>query len=338
MTAIRRAAIVGTGYAMPSAIRTNDDPMFDYIKANDPTHGKLFFGYVERRVLSANEGIESYMIQAAQSALAAANLTAADVDVLMGFTSISAYLTPNSLAQVHAGLKLLPSCWVLPIHSDYSNYSASLVLADAMVTAGRAKNVLIVCGSNWTQNVSYLTPPCVSIGDGAGAAVVSASNDTSLFRVVDYESEIVSSGYGGMFTTSDSIPNTQPQGPQGSPNNEIFSHPYFHLTAEGVNEFRLFGTQDPPKVIETLLTRNAIDAGQVAMVCYQASAMLIDAWNTAVQPQQCLHTLKEFGNTVIASIAVNLAYRMHEIKTDYVVLISVGPEPHAVAVLLRRNG
>jgi hypothetical protein len=37
-------------------------------------------------------------------------------------------------------------------------------------------------------------------------------------------------------------------------------------------------------------------------------------------------------------MAVNLAYRMAEIETDHVVLISVGPEPHAAGVLLRRNG
>ncbi|MEP6766211.1 MAG: hypothetical protein ABJB66_18005 [Gemmatimonadaceae bacterium] len=335
---MKRVAIVGTGYAMPEAIRTNDDPMFDYIKAHDPTHGKLFYGYVDRRVLGKHEFIEPYMIDAARAAMAEANVGPADIDLLLGFTSISAYLTPNSLAQVHADLGLSTSCWAIPVHSDYSNYAASLLLADAMVTAGRANNVLIVCGSNWSQNVSYLTPPCISIGDGAGAAVVSASTDTSLFRVVDYEVIYTSSGYGGMFTSSDFEPTPLKQGPPGSPFNDAFSHPYFHLTTEGVNEFQVWGTQVPPQAIQKLLTRNTINASNVAIVSYQASEMLIDAWNATIKPRQFLHTLKEFGNMCIAAVPVNLAYHMKNIETDYVVLITLGAEPHASAVLLRRNG
>jgi 3-oxoacyl-[acyl-carrier-protein] synthase III len=339
MTDLPRAAIGGTGYAMPPTVRTNVDPIFDYIKKNVPTHGQLLFGYEERRVLGPGETIEPYMVQAAQQAMSAAGVAAADIDLLLGFTSIAAYLTPNSLAQVHALLGLAPSTWCVPVHADYSNYSASLVLADAMITAGRARNVLIVCGSNWSQNVSYETPPCVSIGDGAGAAVMSASGDASRFRVVDYEVEVVSSGYGGMFTASDVEPErSRSNGPVGSPFNRSYSSPYFHLTPAGVQEFQVFGTQDPPKVAAHLLARNALAAGDVAVICYQASEMLIAAWQAALAPRQMLHTLKQYGNTVIASVAVNVAVHLADVQTDHVLLLSVGAEPHAAAVLLRRNG
>ncbi|HEX3867234.1 MAG TPA: hypothetical protein VHV78_10790 [Gemmatimonadaceae bacterium] len=338
MSAATRAAIVSTAYAVPPTVRTNDDPIFDYIKENDPTHGQLFFGYKERRVLDDGERIEAYMVQAAQTAIAQANLAPGDIDLLLGFTSLSEYRTPNSLAYVHAQLGLSQSCWGMPIHVDYSNQPASLILADAMLTAGRAANVLVVAGSNWSHNVSYLTAPCVSIGDGAGAAVMSCSTDTSLFRVVDFEVEFVSTGYGGMFSDGDLLVGAEPKGPRGSPFNQSFSRPYFHLTTGGVNEFEVFGTQVPPKVIDALLTRNALDASQIALVCYQASEMLVDAWNTAVRPRQLLHTLTEFGNLCIAAVPVNLAYHMANIETDHVVLISLGAEPHAAAVLLRRNG
>jgi 3-oxoacyl-[acyl-carrier-protein] synthase III len=338
MSILSRAAIVGTGYAVPAKVRHNDDPIFDYITKNDPTHGKLFFGYVERRVLDDGECIETYMVQAAQAALADAKLMPADIDMLLGYTSIAPYLTPNSLVSVHARLGLSTQCWAMPVQADYSNYLASLLIADAMVTSGRAKNVLIVCGSNWSRNVSYLTPPCVSIGDGAGAAVVSASNDMSHFRIVDFEVTETSSGYGGMFTDSDPVPDAEKKGPKGSPFNESFSHPYFHLTPAGVQEFQQWGTQAPPQTVNALLTRNALDGSQVALVTYQASAMLVDAWKTAVKPRQMLDTLTTFGNTCIAAVAVNFASRMQDIETDHVVLISLGPDPHAVALLLRRNG
>ena len=41
---------------------------------------------------------------------------------------------------------------------------------------------------------------------------------------------------------------------------------------------------------------------------------------------------------VIANLPVTLAVHAADIKTDYLVLAGMGPEPHASAVLLRRNG
>jgi 3-oxoacyl-[acyl-carrier-protein] synthase-3 len=338
MATLQRASILSSAYAVPPKIRTNDDPIFDYVKKNVPDHDKLFYGYKERRVLEPKEQIEPYMVAAAQTALDEAGLAPSDVDVLLGYVSIGQYFTPNSLAYVHEQLGLKSTCWAMPIQADYSNYSAGLLVADAMITSGRAANALIVAGSNWSQNVSYMTPPCVSIGDGAGAVVMGPNNDTSLFRVVDYQVEYTSTGYGGMFTASDQEEDFLPKGPKGSPFNESLSHPYFHLTPQGVIEFQEWGTEDPPKVVQALLTRNALSADEVALVSYQASAMLVDAWQKALQPKQMLHTLEQFGNLVIAVMPVNFAYYMKSIETDYAVLLSLGAEPHASAILLRRNG
>ncbi|MGH7620263.1 MAG: 3-oxoacyl-ACP synthase, partial [Gemmatimonadaceae bacterium] len=91
MTNFPRAAIVSTAYAVPPKIRHNDDPIFDYIKDHDPTHGKLFYGYKERRVLDDKEKIEPYIVHAAQSALQEANIAPADVDLLLGYVSIGQY-------------------------------------------------------------------------------------------------------------------------------------------------------------------------------------------------------------------------------------------------------
>lgn len=338
MTNLPRAAILGAAYAVPPKVRTNEDPIFEYVKDHVPDYKALFYGYEERRVLEDDERIEEYTIQAAKEALEKANIAPSDVDLLLGYVSIGQYFTPNSLAYVHKELGLSPTCWAMPIQADYSNYSAGLLMADAMITSGRAANALIVAGSNWSQNVSYLTAPCVSIGDGAGAVVMAPSDEPSRFRVVDHQVEYTSPCYGGMFTASDKDPNYVPPGPKGSPFNESLSHPYFHLTQQGENTFKEWGTHAPPKVVEALLTRNALTADQIAVVSYQASALLVEAWQKTIQPKQMLHTLTSFGNLVSAAMPVNFACHMTKIETEYAVLLCVGPEPHASAILLRRSG
>ena len=60
----------------------------------------------QRRALAEGEAIETFMVQAAQSALADAHLLPADIDIVLGFTSVSDYTNPNGLAQVHAALGL----------------------------------------------------------------------------------------------------------------------------------------------------------------------------------------------------------------------------------------
>ena len=45
-----RVALTGVGYAVPPSIRTNDDPIFDWLKAHQTAGQDLFQGYKERRV------------------------------------------------------------------------------------------------------------------------------------------------------------------------------------------------------------------------------------------------------------------------------------------------
>jgi len=331
-----RVGLLGFGHAAPPTVRRNDDPIYDWIKANDPTHGQLFTGYVERHVIGPGESIDTCMIQAARAALADARIAPDDVDILLGFTSVSEYITPNSLAAVHAALGLAKSCWAMPVQADFSNYPAALLMADALVAAGRARNVLVACGANWTQFVNYHTPQCVSAGDGAGAAVIGVTRDASRFRVVDYEVSYESSGYGNMYMQAD--PLDAPPTPVDPPFAASYSHPYYHISAEGMSEYQVFGVQEPPKIVARLLDRNAIASSAATIIPYQASAKLLDAWKAAMQPHQMLHTLEQFGNMVIANLAVNLAIFSTQLKTDHAVLVGMGPEPHATALLLRRGG
>jgi 3-oxoacyl-[acyl-carrier-protein] synthase III len=335
MTADPHPAILGLGQALPTLLRGNDDPVFDWIRANDPTGGKLFTGYVERHVLAGSEAIEDFMAAAARAALADAQLQAKDIDLMLGYSSVSEYASPNGLARVHALLGLDARCWPLPVAADFSNFSAGLLLADALVAAGRARNVLVVCGADWTRFVNYHTPECVSAGDGAGAAVLGLAREAARWRVADFESCHRTSGYGGMFMRADLL-GTPPQ-PLAPPGGTSWSQPYFHITPEGLEEYKVFGTQEPPRVVGTLLDRNALAAADVTLVPYQASLLLIDAWTKALQPAATLHTLPANGNMVIANLAVNLAAMATRIVTDRVVLVGLGPEPHASALLLERG-
>ena len=140
--------IIGTGYAVPTSIRGNDDPVFDWLKKNNPSFLKLFTGYEQRRYLTPNESIDDLLTGAAEVALDDAGLKASDIDMICGYSSVSHFVTPNNLYAVHRDLGLAPSAWVWPVQGEFTNFMSGVLLADRTLRAGAAKNVLIVCGCN----------------------------------------------------------------------------------------------------------------------------------------------------------------------------------------------
>jgi 3-oxoacyl-[acyl-carrier-protein] synthase III len=321
-------ALVATGSAVPATIRQNDDPIFDWLHQNPPPSQDLFEGYVERRVLAPGEKLTDLMVEAAQAALEKAALTPADIDLVIGYASISTWEMPNDLTTVATTLGLASTTPVVPVNSEYSNFNHAVVIADALVSAGRATRALIVVGSNWSRYVDYETPPAISVGDGAGAAVVAESDDATLFRVRDVASDADPQYLGGMYVAAD--PTQPPISPQ------TYAGPVFHLTDVGVQAFKTFGVQRPPSLVLEVLARNGLSASDLTFVGHQTSTVLNGAWQKALNPKVFVQTLATYANMTSASIPVNLDTCADEITTPYVALVGLGPEPSCNVVLLER--
>jgi 3-oxoacyl-[acyl-carrier-protein] synthase-3 len=320
--------IIGTGWAVPDQIRTNDDPIFDWLKQHDPAGKNLFTGYKDRRVLGPGESIDGILRRAAADAIAQSGVPAAEIDLVLGTASVSPSETPNDVAALPAMLGLPPGAWVLPLGNDFSNFNAGLVIADAMIRAGRARHALILCAGNWTRYVDYHTPQSVSASDGAGAAVVAASEARG-FSLVD-SATLTDAGYfGSMFMRGEEV---HVQGID----QPLFTRPTFHITEKGQEGFKSFGVKAPPLLANDLLKRHGLHGADVALISHQASAVLIDAWRQAIEPGQYLTTLEQFANLTVANIPLNLAYFHRQIEKEWLLLLAIGIEMHTNAVLLRR--
>ena len=106
--------IHGAGYAVPTSVRKNDDPIFDWLNQHPPSDSP-FAGYDERRVLADGENLVDIMVPAAQQPLLAASLKPADVDLLLGYGSVSQYSNPKDLSLVHQRPGLSKSTWVVAL-------------------------------------------------------------------------------------------------------------------------------------------------------------------------------------------------------------------------------
>jgi 3-oxoacyl-[acyl-carrier-protein] synthase-3 len=330
--------IKGLGYEVPANIRANDDPIFDWLNnwlKSNPGSSNPFTGYTTRHVLADGEDLMTLMVPAALKAMADARVTAAEIDMLLGIASVSAYPNPNELSRLHQMIGLPASAWVVPLNNEFSNFNAGLVFADALIKAGRAKNILIVVGGNWTRHVDYHTVQSVSAGDGAGAAVVGLSADASQWKIVDQQTLTVSENYGTMFMQGAKYP----QNPPVDGHSVLWSDTFFHITAAGFQDFGSFGAQTAPNAVLELLARNALTGAEIALIAHQASQGLVTVWQQKILPAALVSTIANFANMTVANIPVTLAWAVanQPIVQKNLVLFALAPDMHANALLLAKG-
>lgn len=322
----QHVAILGQGYAVPDIIRGNDAPIFDWLKAHSPSGTDLFNGLKYRRVLPTADGVIDIMTTACEHALHQARLKPEHVDMIIGAGSVSSYVAPNDLAVVHHKLGLPASCRILPINSDYSTFQDGLRLATDLVRCGTAKHVLVACGNNWTHFVDYHEPVSLAASDGAGAALVGRTHDAQHFRLIDWDNDTQSHWYGAFRMAP------RPVTP------DTFTKPLMKLDDKtGQEAFKAFGLKAPGPLVHRLLSRHGLTGQGITLIAHQTSKMVQDAWNEAIQPRHYISTLEEFGDMVSSSVPVNLAKCHAEIHTRHLVLLGIGMEMHATALLLERG-
>lgn len=328
--------ITGTGWAVPEKIRYNNDPVFSWLRKNSGGQD-MFKGYEERRVLQRGQTLMDIMVPAAKMALRKAGKKAADVDLLIGTASVSRFIEPNDLSQLHKELGLPLKTWVIPVGNDFSNFASSLLIADGLLRAGRAKTILICLGCNWSGNVDYHTPQAASAADGAGAAVMALSADESKWRVMDNCTVTDTSFYGTMYTKGDKLKAS----PALKGYTEVYSPHFFHITKEGAEGFKKFGAKRSLDAVTQLLAQNNLTGADISFMPHQASSVLIDYWcsHLSPPPAQVVSTIKTFANATVATHALNLGwYEAHrKIKKNNLVLMSLGPDMHSNAMLLKRH-
>ncbi|NOK37446.1 3-oxoacyl-ACP synthase [Corallococcus exercitus] len=315
-------ALLGAGAAVPARIRGNDHPLFEPLRRAAREGGgeiALFYGNRERREMEPGESLASLTAKAGQAALQDAGLSAADVDRLYGYLSVSEYITPNALYAVHQELGLSQGALVVPVQADFVNFLMGVVLAWEALRAGGIRHALVAVGAAWTRNMDYTQGHAIGIGDGAGAAVVGPGDKLVL---VDWAADTFSDEYGAM---------TMRSRPEAG-----LDHPTYCLApGSGVKAFLSSGMNGPPRLVERLLAKNGVSREDVTLISHQATRKLMDHWAEAIRPREYVDTFADYGNMVHASIPVTLARFHRQLRTKYLVMVGLGIGAHQMAVLVR---
>lgn len=186
---MRNAFISGVGGYVPPRVVTNDDLVAMGIDTDDAWIHKRT-GIRERRFADAGVGNADLALPAARAALDSAGLDATDLDMILYATLSPDHTFPGSGVMLAEKLGLCSgdSATFVPamdIRNQCSGFLYGLGTAGSMVQAGACQHVLVV-GSEIHSAALDLTTRGRTVaslfGDGAGAAVVSATEEDKGLR------------------------------------------------------------------------------------------------------------------------------------------------------------
>ncbi len=176
------ARIVALGHYQPSRVVTNEE-LATLVDTNDEWIQSRV-GIAERRIAAEDETVADMAVEAGAKALASAGLDATEVDTVVVATCSPLTPLPNTACRVAARLHI-PAPAAYDVNTACSGFSYALATAHHSIRAGASRNALVIGAeklSDWTDWTDRST--CVILADGAGAAVVQASDTEGIGPVV----------------------------------------------------------------------------------------------------------------------------------------------------------
>ncbi|MFB9335239.1 beta-ketoacyl-ACP synthase III [Actinoplanes octamycinicus] len=277
--------IVAMGHYQPSRVVTNDD-LTKTLDTNDEWIRDRV-GIAERRIADT-ETVADMATFAAEKALAASGLTAADIDLVIVATCSSIDRCPNVATRVASKLGIVaPAAYDL--NTACSGFSYAMASADHAIRAGAARNAIVI-GAEKLSDVTDWSDRTTAVlfGDAAGAAVVTGVT----------EEEAVGVGPVLWGSAPDKGDVLRIEGWQ----------PY--IKQEGQIVFRWATTALAPFAIETCRRAGVEPSELAAFVPHQANTRIIDGIvkRLGLSPDAIVaKDLVESGNTSAASVPLALS-------------------------------
>jgi 3-oxoacyl-[acyl-carrier-protein] synthase-3 len=184
-----RARFLGTGFAVPDRIVTNDD-LSRYMDTSDEWI-RTRTGIRERRWVREGETGADLARSATLRALESAGLSPADLDAIVYATSTPDHFAPGNgvFLQRMLGVGTIPS---IDIRNQCSGFVYALSIADAFIRCGQLRHVLVVGAEVQSTAMDVSTRgrnTAVIFADGAGAVVLGPSEDDRGILAFDLHGE-----------------------------------------------------------------------------------------------------------------------------------------------------
>lgn len=308
------AAFRSIGAYVPPKIMTNAD--FEKIIDTSDEWITKRTGIKERRISEENEASSDLGAKAAAQAIERSGLAKEDIDLVICATVTPDYLCMPSTACLIASKLDLPPVQAFDVSAACTGFVYATSVAKAFIESGMKKNVLIVGAETYTSILDYTDRgTCFIFGDGAGAAIISATEDKSE-AIID-----VNCSSDGNY---DDLIKTPGGGSKHPCSQEVLDAKMACIRMKGNETFKL-AVKTLTSDVQVMMEKHNISNDDIDhFIPHQANYRIISAVGKALglNDEQTVVTVDKYGNTSAASIpmAMNYAYEQGKIKKGDTIL------------------
>ena len=322
-----RSCIRGLGAFIPSKVLTNSD--LEKIVDTTDEWIRTRTGIRERHVAAAGECASDLGTKAALEAIRDAGITAQDIDLIIVATITPDMLFPSTACGIQ--YKINAKCGAFDLAAACSGFTYALATADAFVRCGMYHNVLVVGTEVLSSFIDWKDrSTCVLFGDGAGAAVLSRSQNgrgiqTSHLGSDGSQADLLKIPAGGSVQPTSS---------------ETVAQGLHYLKMQGSEVFKVAVRTMDAAVRHVLQECNLQISDIHCLIPHQANMRILQAVSNRLElpMDRVFINVEKYGNMSSASTIVALyeAVKSGKIKSgDNVMLVAFGGGLTWAATLIR---
>jgi 3-oxoacyl-[acyl-carrier-protein] synthase III len=297
MPTVRTAIISGTGSSLPEKIVTN----FDLEKIVETTDEWITTrtGIRERRVAREGETMSQFAVEASRRALDMAGVSPMDLDMIVCATVTPDMPIPSTscLIQDRLGARRASA---FDLSAGCSGFIFALSVAQQFIQSGTHRHILVIGAELLTKYLDWTDrTTCILFADGAGAVILSASDDPGR--------GIAASSLHTDGSMADYI--TLPGGGTIHPPTAETVRSGLHFIRMKGNETFKIAVRSIEEVCREVLKAAGVAPGEVDLfVPHQANKRIIDAvgHRLGLPAEKVYLNIDRTGNTSSASIPIAL--------------------------------
>jgi 3-oxoacyl-[acyl-carrier-protein] synthase-3 len=306
----KKSIITGHGSYLPSKVLTNFD-LEKTVETNDSWIVERT-GIKQRHIAEANELTSDMAIKAAENAINTAKIDKQQIDLIIVATTTPDLTFPSTAVKVQAQLGI-KNCIAFDIQAVCAGFIYGLNIADNFIKTNQARNILLIGAEKMSSIIDWQDrATCVLFGDGAGAVIISAQENTEK-GIISCKSYSDGNLYDILYT-SGGVASTGDAGKIKMIGKEVFRH----------------GVEKMSSSIIDILNDNQLTANDIdVFIPHQANIRIIEgvARKLNFPMEKVICTVDMQANTSAATIPLALDYALNNnlIKSnDLVAMTALG--------------
>lgn len=290
--------IAGIGYSVPDTVITNEDLTKLYETSDEWIYSRT--GIKERRVVSGNETAIDLGYNAAKKALENSKIKAEEIDCIICAASVPPQLYPTLACTLQAKLGIPVGVPAFDMTAACTGLIYAMQAARGFIGSGIYKNILIVAADNNSKITDWSDRgTSILFGDGAGAVVLTASDDG-----ID---DILSINISADGSIGQMIYTNMPS--QNCPlveQSDSIGDGKIHMAGRDVYKFAV---NTVPQYVEECIKKSGLTSEEIDyLIPHQANQRIIESIQQRLKytSDKVISNIEYYGNTSAASIPIAL--------------------------------